>query len=73
MSENRILSCMIDLSGIARHLRLSADQIRVAADLLEQGYQPSFIARYRADETGNLSRDALWSLKLEVDRQQRLE
>ncbi len=64
---------MIDLSGVARHLRLSVEQLRVAADLLEQGYQPGFIERYRADETGNLPRATLWLLKLEIDRQVRLQ
>lgn len=64
---------MIDLSGIARHLRLSVDQIRIAADLLEQGYQPAFIQRYRADESGCLPRKTLWTLKLEIDRQIRLQ
>ncbi|MFN3191377.1 MAG: S1 RNA-binding domain-containing protein [Aureliella sp.] len=64
---------MTDLSGIARQLRLSVDQLRIAADLLEQGYQPSFIARYRADETGKLSKQVIWSLKLEIDRQKRLQ
>lgn len=63
---------MIDLRGIARRLRLSVDQVRLAADLLEQGYQPSFIERYRADETGCLPRATLWALKLEIDRQLRL-
>jgi protein Tex len=64
---------MIDLSGVARHLRLSVDQIRVAADLLQQGYHPAFIERYRADETGCLPRSTLWTLKLDIDRQMRLE
>lgn len=64
---------MIDLRGIARRLRLSVDQLRLAADLLEQGYQPGFIERYRADETGRLSRETLWALKLEIDRQERLQ
>ncbi|MFK7736790.1 MAG: S1 RNA-binding domain-containing protein [Pirellulaceae bacterium] len=63
---------MIDLNGVARQLRLNSDQIRIAADLLEQGYQPSFIARYRADETGSLSQSHLWILKREIDRQKRL-
>ncbi len=63
---------MIDLQGIARHLRLSVEQLRIAADLLQQGYHPAFIERYRADETGSLPRQALWTLKLEIDRQQRL-
>jgi uncharacterized protein len=64
---------MIDLNGVARQLRLNTDQIRIAADLLEQGYQPSFIARYRADETGSLSHSNLWTLKREIDRQKRLQ
>lgn len=64
---------MIDLRSIARHLRLPVEQIRLAADLIQQGYQPAFIERFRADETGNLSHSVLWSLKLAIERQQRLE
>ena len=64
---------MIDLRSIARHLRLPVEQIRLAADLLQQGYQPAFIERYRADETGNLPHALLWSIKLAMERQQRLE
>lgn len=66
-------NCMIELSGIARQLRLPVEKIKIAADLLEQGYQPAFIQRYRADETGCLPRTVLWTLKLEIDRQKRLE
>jgi protein Tex len=64
---------MIDLQGVARQLRLTVEQLRIAADLLQQGYHPAFIERYRADETGGLSRHALWTLKMEIDRKQRLE
>ncbi|MEM7559787.1 MAG: Tex-like N-terminal domain-containing protein, partial [Planctomycetota bacterium] len=64
---------MTDLSGIARRLRLSDDQIRLAADLIQQGFHPSFIERYRSDESGGLTPDVLWALKLEIDRSQRLE
>ena len=64
---------MTDLSGIARRLRLSDDQIRLAADLIQQGFHPSFIDRYRSDESGGLTADVLWALKLEIDRSQRLE
>ncbi len=62
---------MIDLRSIARQLRLPVEQFRVAADLLQQGYQPAFIDRYRADETGCLAPSVLWSLKLAIERQQR--
>ncbi len=64
---------MIDLSGIARQLHLSVDQIRIAADLLEQGYAPTYIRRYRADETGSLPKSVLWRLKLYIERQKRLQ
>ncbi len=64
---------MIDLRSIARHLRLPVEQIRLAADLLQQGYQPAFIERFRADETGCLPHSVLWSLKLSIEKQQRLE
>lgn len=64
---------MTDLRGIARRLRMPADQLRLAADLIQQGYQPGFIERYRADETGRLPRATLWALKLEIDGQMRLE
>lgn len=63
---------MIDLQSIARQLRIPADQLRLAADLIQQGCEPAFIQRYRSDETGCLSREVLWSLKLAVERQQRL-
>jgi protein Tex len=65
--------CMFDLNGIARQLHLSTDQIRLAAELLEQGHAPTFISRYRADETGSLSTKTLWRLKMFVDRNKRLQ
>jgi protein Tex len=64
---------MNDLSGIARHLRVSVDQIRKAADLLEQGYSPTFIEHYRGDETNSLPHALLWRLKFELDRRNRLD
>lgn len=64
---------MIDLRNIARQLRLPPDQLRQAAELLQQGYQPAFIATYRSDETGGIPEQALWPLKLGIERQQRLE
>ena len=63
---------MIDLRKIAQQLRLPADQLRFAADLLEQGYQPAFIARHRADEVGHLPGGVLWALKFAIERQHQL-
>lgn len=64
---------MFDLSGIARHLKVSVDQIRIAADLLEQGFSPSFIERYRGDETSSLPGQVIHRLKYEIDRRNRIE
>ncbi len=63
---------MIDLRNIAQQLRLPVDQLRLAADLLEQGYQPAFIARYRADETGHLPSGVLWAIKFAMERELQL-
>ena len=63
---------MIDLRNIAQQLRLPADQLRIASDLLEQGYQPAFIARYRADETGHLPSGVLWAIKFAMEREHQL-
>ncbi len=63
---------MIDLRNIAQQLRLPADQLRIAADMLEQGYQPAFIARYRADESGQLPGSVLWALKFAMEREHQL-
>lgn len=60
---------MIDLSTIATELQLSPDQLRVAVELLSQGYQPPFISSFRADESGNLPEKTLWLLKGILERQ----
>ncbi|RMF38935.1 MAG: hypothetical protein D6753_14925, partial [Planctomycetota bacterium] len=64
---------MIDLKGIARRHDLPVEQLQVAAELVGQGFTPSFIARYRADESGNLAIDVLWDLKLAHMQHQRLQ
>lgn len=60
---------MIDLSSIATELQLSPEQLRVAVELLSQGYQPPFISSFRADESGNLPEKTLWRLKGMLERQ----
>jgi len=59
---------MIDLSTIATELQLPPEQLRVAVELLSQGYQPPFISSFRADESGNLPEKTLWQLKGILER-----
>lgn len=60
---------MIDLSSIATELQLPPEQLRVAVELLSQGYQPPFISSFRSDESGNLPESTLWRLKGILERQ----
>ncbi len=53
---------MNDLEAVARELRLSIDTLKLPAELLKQGYDPSFLATYRPDELGQL--DALTLARL---------
>ncbi|GIW97005.1 MAG: RNA-binding protein [Pirellulaceae bacterium] len=64
---------MIELEDVARRHHMKPELLRVAADLIEQGFTPSFVQRYRADETGGVPLDVLWDLKLSAMRRQRLE
>jgi protein Tex len=59
---------MIDLSTVAAELQLPPEQLRVAVELLSQGYQPPFVSSFRADEAGNLPEKTLWRLKGILER-----
>ena len=50
---------MTELQAIARILNRPEEQLRVPIDLLRQGYDPEFLATYRADETGHMDRGTL--------------
>ncbi len=50
------------LEAIARDLRRPEEQLRLPADLLRQGYDPSYLARVRPDELNQL--DALTLARL---------
>jgi transcriptional accessory protein Tex/SPT6 len=60
----------VDLDAIARRGRCEVSSLKIALPLLEQGYQPPFLARYRRDELGGLDEATLWSLKAAVDAEQ---
>jgi uncharacterized protein len=52
----------VDLEAIAQRGRCDVSSLRLALPLLEQGYSPPFLARYRRDELGGLDESTLWAL-----------
>ena len=60
----------VDLDAIAQRGRCDVSNLKLALPLLEQGYTPPFLARYRRDELGGLDESTLWSLFSAVQTQQ---
>ncbi len=60
---------MNDLEAIARGLHLSVESLKRPADLLNQGYDPSFLATYRPDELGQLDVKTLAKVKRALEYQ----
>jgi transcriptional accessory protein Tex/SPT6 len=54
---------MNDLEAIARDLHLSPDSLKRPAELLKQGFDPSFLGTYRPDELGQMDTPLLARLK----------
>ena len=52
----------VDLEAIAQRGRCEVSSLRLALPLLEQGYTPPFLARYRRDELGDVDESSLWAL-----------
>ena len=52
----------VDFDAIAQRGRCDVSSLRLAVPLLEQGYLPPFLARYRRDELGGVSEASLWEL-----------
>ncbi len=63
----------VDLDAIAQRGRCEVSSLRLALPLIEQGYTPPFLARYRRDELGGLDEGSLWALSHAVRSQQRLD
>ncbi len=61
----------VDFEAIAQRGRCEVSSLRLALPLLEQGYTPPFLARYRRDELGELDESSLWALSsaLQSERQ----
>ena len=56
----------VDLEAIARRSGCEISSLKLALPLVEQGYSPPFLARYRRDELGGISEPALWLLQRQV-------
>ncbi len=54
---------MKDLHAIARYMRLPEDQLKFPIELLNQGYEPNYLANYRPDELGNIDEQTLSILR----------
>ena len=63
----------VDLDAIAQRGRCEVSSLRLALPLIEQGYSPPFLARYRRDELGGIDEASLWSLSHAVRSQKTLD
>lgn len=54
---------MKNLQEIARRVRRPEDQLRFPCELIQQGYEPSYLANYRPDELGGLDELTLSTIK----------
>ncbi len=52
----------VDFDAIARAGRCDVSSLRLALPLLEQGYTPPFLGRYRRDELSGIDEESLWAL-----------
>ncbi|MEM6364476.1 MAG: S1 RNA-binding domain-containing protein [Planctomycetota bacterium] len=62
----------VDLDAIAQRGRCEVSSLRLALPLIEQGYSPPFLARYRRDELGGIDESSLWTLTRAVRQEQQL-
>jgi transcriptional accessory protein Tex/SPT6 len=54
---------MKDIQAIARYMRLPEEQLKFPIELLNQGYEPNYLANYRPDELGNIDEQTLSVLR----------
>ncbi len=62
----------VDLDAIAHAGRCDVSSLRLALPLLEQGYTPPFLARYRRDELSGVDEASLWALASAIKAEQDL-
>ena len=62
----------VDFEAIAQRGRCDASSLKLAQPLLEQGFTPPFLARYRCDELGGLNESSLWALSAAIKNEQKI-
>jgi transcriptional accessory protein Tex/SPT6 len=67
------LGMSIDLQAVARHVQCDPVRLRAALTLLEQGFHPSYLLDYRADEIVGVDPFALATLRNAMRAQVRLD
>ncbi|MCS6975771.1 MAG: helix-hairpin-helix domain-containing protein [Gemmatales bacterium] len=61
-----------DLGRIAQDLQIRKTQVETVAHLLDEGHSVPFLARYRRDQTGNLSEPVLRTIRRRLAHQRQL-
>lgn len=56
----------VDFEAIARRTGSEISSLKLALPLVEQGFSPPFLARYRRDELGGIGEPALWMLQRQI-------
>ncbi|MDD3588580.1 MAG: Tex-like N-terminal domain-containing protein, partial [Thermoguttaceae bacterium] len=60
----------INVNVISQNLKIPVEHIQAVIELLEQGFPPPFIARYRRDESNNLSEEKIRRVASQYKEQQ---
>ena len=63
----------VDFEAIAQRGRCDVSSLRLAMPLIEQGYTPPFLSRYRRDELGGIDEASLWALAAAAKNEQEIE
>ena len=58
----------VEIDAIARDAQCDVGSLKLALPLLEQGYLPPFLAKYRRDELSGVAESPLWALYSEIQR-----
>ncbi|KAA1261760.1 General stress protein 13 [Rubripirellula obstinata] len=62
----------VDFDAIAQRGRCDVSSLRLAQPLIEQGYSPPFLSRYRRDELGGIDEASLWALSAAIRNEQEI-
>ena len=62
----------VDFDAIAQRGRCDVSSLRLAQPLIEQGYSPPFLSRYRRDELGGVDEASLWALSAAIRNEQEI-